>query len=383
MKKKIYLSLILSLLVLVASVLSPISAAASGALSVNAKAAILMDADSGTVVFEKAPTERLQIASMVKIMTLNLIFEEIENGNLSYDTLVTASEHATSMGGSQAFLDANCQYKTSELIKSIIVASANDSCVAMAEHISGSVPAFVDKMNEKAAQLGMENTLFVNCTGLPAPNQYSCASDVAKMMKRLISHDSFFDFSKVWTFDFCHPSGRVTELTNTNKLVRFYEGCDGGKTGFTSEALSCLSATAMRGESRFICVVIGAPNSKERNAQVSSLFNYGFANFENKTYFTEGEVICDSIKVENGKASVVAGVASKNLSVFVKKGENNNFVVTNEFYDVKAPVKRGDVIGEVKIVNGEELVGSASILAAESVEKKGFQDILHDIADKW
>ena len=383
MKKKIFLSLILSLLVLVASAFSPVSAVASGEISVNAKAAILMDADSGTVVFEKAPTERLQIASMVKIMTLNLIFEEIEKGNLSYDTLVTASEHATSMGGSQAFLDTNCQYKVSELIKSIIVASANDSCVAMAEHISGSVPAFVDKMNEKASQIGMENTLFVNCTGLPAPNQYSCASDVAKMMKRLISHDGFFDFSKIWTFDFCHPSGRVTELANTNKLVRFYEGCDGGKTGFTSEALSCLSATAVRGETRFICVVIGAPSSKERNAQVSSLFNYGFANFENKTYYTEGEVISDSVKVENGKANVVTGVVSKNLSAFVKKGENTNFVVNSEFYDLKAPVKRGEVIGEVKIINGEEIISSASILAAESVEKKGYNDILHDIAEKW
>ena len=209
-------------------------ATAEEPLAAKAKAAVLMDAESGTIITEKNPTERVPIASMVKIMTLNIAFEEIEAGRLGYDDDVTASEYATSMGGSQAFLDTGSTYKVGELIKSIVVASANDSCVAIAEHISGSVPAFVERMNSTAGAWGMENTNFVNCTGLPAPNGYSSAGDAAIMFRRLIGHKDFFEFANVWMFDFVHPSGRVTQLSNTNKLVRFYEGCDGGKTGFTS-----------------------------------------------------------------------------------------------------------------------------------------------------
>ena len=201
-------------------------------LANTCKAAMLIDSETGTVVYEKNTRERLQIASMVKIMTLGLAFDEIERREIPFDSIVTASENAAAMGGSQAFLDANADYKLDELLKSIVVASANDSCVAVAEYLYGSVEAFVAAMNERAQKLGLTDTKFVNCTGLPQAGQYSCAADVAAMFKLLTEHERFFDYAKVWMYDFRHPSGRVTGLTNTNKLIKFYEGCDGGKTGY-------------------------------------------------------------------------------------------------------------------------------------------------------
>lgn len=349
----------------------------------KSRAALLMDGGTGTVIYEKNPEKRLQIASMVKIMTLNVIFDEIDAGNLVYDEMIVASDNAASMGGSQAFLDAGSEYKASELIKSIIVASANDSCVAMAERISGSVPSFVERMNATATEHGMKNTYFVNCTGLPAPNQYSCASDVAKMTRELIKHKDFFEFAGVWMFDFVHPSGRVTGLSNTNKLVRFYNGCDGGKTGFTSEALSCLSATARRGDTRLICVVIGAENSKVRNAEVSELFNYGFANYESRKVVAEGEIVEESINVSGGKQDTIGGIAECNVSIFGKKGSLQNVEREINIDEVFAPVRKGDKIGEVRIVlNGEE-VGKTDILASEDVMTKNYRDFVDDIVEKW
>lgn len=382
--KNTIVAILIAFTILLGGLFGSVSAAfADETVDCNAKAALLMDGDTGKIVFEKNPTERLQIASMVKIMTLNIIFEEIEKGNLDYDTEIVASEYATGMGGSQAFLDTNCAYKASELIKSIIVGSANDSCVAMAEHIAGSVPSFVARMNDKAEKLGMNNTYFVNCTGLPAPNQYSCAEDVAAMTRELISHNGFFDFSKIWMFDFVHPSGRVTQLSNTNKLVRFYEGCDGGKTGFTSEALSCLSATAKRGDTRLLCVVIGAPDSKTRNAEVSKLFNYGFANFETKKFVQGGEHLQERVNVSNGKQQDVGAIVGRDVVLFGKKGEYKDCVLEKEFYDCSAPLKAGDKIGELKVVRNGEVLESADLLADGDVEKKGYMDIVNDMVNKW
>ncbi|MBQ9729564.1 MAG: D-alanyl-D-alanine carboxypeptidase, partial [Clostridia bacterium] len=212
-------------------------------IQTHAKGAYVMESSSGTEIYSKDAEKRLPIASMCKIMTLLLCFDDINAGRLSLEESVIASERAASMGGSQVYLDANGEYKVQELLKSIVVCSANDSCVAMAERVCGSESAFVDKMNEKAANLGMNNTLFSNCTGLPKDPQYSCAKDVAKMLSELVKNKEYLTYSRIWMEDFTHPSGRVTGMTNTNTLVRFYEGCDGGKTGFTSQAGFCLAAT--------------------------------------------------------------------------------------------------------------------------------------------
>ncbi len=349
----------------------------------SAKSAILLDADSGTVVYQKNSGEKRQIASMVKIMTLNILFDEIEAGNIALDEMVTVSEYATSMGGSQAFLDANCDYKVEELIKSIIVASANDSCVAMAERVSGSVGAFVQRMNDLAEELGMENTRFVNCTGLPDLNQYSCANDVSIMMRRLIKNDKFFGYAKIWTFDFEHPSGRKTTLTNTNKLVRFYSGCDGGKTGYTSEAMSCLSATAKRGDTRFLCVVMGASDSKSRNAEVSKLFDYGFANYEKKVFVQKGLLLEDRILVNGGREKFTTGIVESDLFAFSKRNENKDFATEIEYFDISAPINRGEVVGEIKLIKNGEVVSRSNILSNATVKRQSYYDIIDKIVQKW
>lgn len=358
------------------------SANAGEKLAVSARSALLVDYHTGTVVYEYNPTQHLPIASMVKIMTLGIIFDEIEKGGISFDTDVTASANAGAMGGSQAFLDANATYKAGELIKSIIVASANDSCVAMAEHIAGSTEEFVTRMNDKAAALGMSDTHFVNCTGLPAPGAYSCARDVGTMTRELLRHDGFYQFSTVWMFDFVHPGGRFTSLSNTNKLLKGYEGCDGGKTGFTTEAMYCLSATAKRGQTRLISVVMGAATSKERNAQNAKLFNYGFANYETRRLVEKGAAVVDPVRVEKGKAEFVNVVPADDLYYFGKKGKRE---VASEptVQKLTAPVAMNQVAGELVVkVDGVE-AGRVNLVAENDVKKKTYLDIVGDAIAGW
>lgn len=386
--KKILMKICAAILVVAAAAMPVgISRAAAlageNALSSQARAAVLLDYNTGTVIYESNELNRQPIASMVKIMTLLLAFEEADAGRLDYNAEIAVSENASSMGGSQAFLDAGSNYKVNELLQSIVVASANDSCVAIAEHIAGSVEGFVERMNARASELGMENTKFVNCTGLPAEGQYCCAHDVAIMARELFSHEKFFEYSGVWMYDFAHPSGRTTRLTNTNKLIRAYEGCDGGKTGFTNEALSCLAATAKRGNTRLVSVVVGAADSKKRNAEICKLFNYGFANYETKELVKAGEKLETPVVVSGGKTDCVDGIYSKSYFVFDKKPAASEYKLSVLTDSVKAPVAEGDVIGKVVITRGDETVGEVEIAAAASIEKKGYIDIVDDFISKW
>ncbi len=382
MKKKRILLLLLCALTFISSVSIRFIKAKAENESYNAKSALLMDYHTGEILFEQNSTERLQIASMVKIMTLLLCFEEIENGNLKTDDMISVSENASSMGGSQAFLDAHCDYKAEELIKSIIVASANDSCVAMAEHLSGSVENFVEKMNKKAESLGLCDTYFVNCTGLPAPNQYSCAKDVATMSRELFSYPRYFEYSKIWMFDFAHPSGRTTELTNTNKLVRFYEGCDGGKTGYTDEARSCLSATAMRGNTRFISVIIGAPSSKERNAQISKMLNNAFGKYETKQLIIKGEKLGETT-VKGGKEKTVAYCAGEDLFKLVKKGEKIEPRYELHLSSAKAPLKIGCRIGTLEVYIENDKIGEVELQSMCDIGKENYLDLVNNLISNW
>ncbi len=351
-------------------------------LARTSKAAIMLDADTGATVFEKNTTEHLPIASMVKIMTLGIAFDELQKREIPLSTKITVSENASSMGGSQAFLDANAQYSLDELLKSIVVASANDSCVAVAEYLYGSVESFVSAMNERAAEWGMNDTVFVNCTGLPKDGQYSCAKDVAVMFGKLIKHEKFFDYAKVWMYNFEHPGGRVTELTNTNKLVRFYNGCDGGKTGYTDAARSCVTVTAKRGDTRLICAVIGAENSKTRNKEVSELLNYGFANYKTVYAVKAGDDVGE-YSVTNGKVDTVKVKAANDCTVFVKNGDGCEIELEPIIGEINAPVRAGDKVGEIVVkVNGQKYA-SVDAVAESDCEKKGYADILDDFFEKW
>ena len=381
MKKKIFLSAFLSFILI--AIFSITSIAYGETSKINARAYLVADYYSGEIVESKNENERYPIASMVKITTLSLVFDAINEGKLKWDDEIMVSENAFSMGGSQAFLDCGQTYRAEELIKSVIVASANDSCVALAEHLEGSVENFVAKMNEKAKSLNMENTNYINCTGLPADGAYSSAKDVLIITRELMKNDKFFDYAKVWMYDIEHSGGRTTSLTNTNKLVRFYNGMDGGKTGFTNEALSCLSCRATRGDTSLMCVVIGSPSSKERNSTVSSLLNQGFANYENSVVVKKGDLLEDKVSVKNGKADFVECEYGQDVKTFAKKNTPVKMQEKLEFLPLSAPIKSGDVVGYKTFYceNGKEY--RVELIAKNSIDCKVYSDFINDFAKKW
>ena len=352
-------------------------------LNIRAKSAYLMDFGTQTPIYTQNEKARLPIASMCKIMTLLLCFEEIDNGNLTFEEEISISDRAASMGGSQVFLEANAKYSVKELIKSIVVCSANDSCVAMAERIAGSEELFVEKMNAKAKQLGANDTLFSNCTGLPKEPQYSCAKDVATMLKALLLHEEYYEFGKVWMDKFQHPEGRYTEISNTNKLVRFYDGCDGGKTGFTNEAGFCLAATAKRDGMRVISVVIGEENSTNRFEDVKTMFNYAFANYKMTLIAEAGKPLETPISVDGGREKSVCVYPQRSAYAFAKKGENASILTEVHTEKLRAPIAKDEKIGELIIFRDGIETDRVALLAAESVAKATLWDRMKDIAREW
>lgn len=374
MKKVLYIALCA---VLVALFVGGVSCQADYEVAVTAKEAILVSED-GQVLAEHNATEHRPIASMTKIMTLLCVYDALDDNKISLDDQVCVSERAASMGGSQVFLEQGGTYTVNNLIKSVVVCSANDSCVALAEHVSGSVESFVKTMNENCAELGLVDTHFDNCTGLPAVSQYSCAKDVSVMLRNLVKHPHYFSCSRIWMEDFAHPGGRVTGMTNTNKLVRFYQGCDGGKTGFTSEAGHCLAATAVRNGMRVFAVVVGATDSKTRFKEVSDMFNYAFANYEQKVYLAANEKVGD-IHVVGGKAKSAEVVSDGQLTFFGKKGQSACTVTVEQLDHIQAPVRKGDIIGTARLLRDGEEVASVKLVAACGVEAKSYMDYVKEI----
>ena len=350
----------------------------------GAKAAYVCEAESGTAVAAQRETERLPIASMCKIMTLLLAFEAADAGELSLEESVAVGEHAAGMGGSQVFLDAGLSYPAGELLKSIAVCSANDSCVAISERIAGSEEAFVERMNERARELGAENTLFANCTGLPREPQYSCAKDVALMLRELLKHEPFFDYAGIRLEDFRHPDGRVTTMTNTNKLLRKLEGCDGGKTGFTQEAGFCLAATAKRGETRFVCVVIGAESSDARFECTARLLNETFATHERRVVAAADRPMENALAVRGSRSDRIGYAPERSLGIFVKKGEKAD--VRTELIlpaDVRAPVMRGDRVGEVVLLLDGVEVDRCALISLDDAPRYSYGEAFREGAHLW
>ncbi len=388
MKKRFSVILILLAFIMTIGCFSGFSKSKAFADTINepykSKSIFLMDATTKNVIYKQNENEKLPIASMCKIMTLLLCFEAIDNETLKYDELIKVSSTAAGMGGSQVFLEANGEYSVGELLKSITVASANDACVAMAERLCGNEESFVAEMNNRAIELGMNNTVFVNCTGLPKLGQYSCANDVAIMFNELIKHNDYFKFSKIWTDYVKHPKDRLTEISNTNKLIRFYEGCDSGKTGYTSEAGHCLVASACRNGMRLISVVISAPDSKTRFKEVSSMFNYGFANYCNKKIIDDKNPLDISVKVEGGKKDVLEVVAEKPLYIFSHKNEKRSFEINFEpIKYIKAPITKGDVIGKMFVYENNVELASVNVIANENINEKTYFDRINDIGKNW
>lgn len=344
-------------------------------LGLNAKSAILMEKATGNILYESNPDERLPIASVTKVMTMLLIMEAVDSGKISLDDMVTVSENAMSYGGSTMFLETGEQLTVNDMLKGIAVASANDGCVAMAEHLAGSESAFVDMMNEKAKELGMENTHFMNTNGLDEDDHYSSARDVAIMSRELMKHETIFNYTSIWMDTL---RGGKFQLANTNKLIRFYDGANGLKTGSTSKALCCLSAAAKRNDMQLIAVVLGAPTSAERFASAKSLLDYGFANYAVNTQITAGDEV-QKIAVEKGVDKEVGVVAGDSCSTLVKKGQEDN--ITKEIKideTITAPIEAGQKIGTMTISRDGEVIADIDLNASSAVEKKGIGLIIKD-----
>jgi len=341
---------------------------------VTTKSSILIDIDSGKVLYEKNATEQMPVASIVKLMTILITFEQIDLGAISLDDKVMVSEEASGMGGSQIFLDANCKYDLGELLKSVIVCSANDSSVALAEHISGSENSFVQKMNERAKQMELQNTNYINCTGLPVDNQYSCALDVAKILKEVLSYEKYHEYSSIWLENFVHPSGRTTEMTNTNRLSRFYEGCIGGKTGSTNEAGYCLAVGAKRNNLSLISVVLGANTTKDRFKSASDLLNYGFANYENYTID-----ISDKINISYKDERDLKIKIDGNCNMLVLRGEKPQYELNCYLPNKVSKCKLGQELGYVEIIVNGEIYSTVKVLADEEIGLPTYTDNLKEI----
>ena len=345
----------------------------------NCKAALLYDAKSKTVIFAKDEHKRLPIASMTKLATLMLVFEAIDEGKLSEDTMVKISQSAADTEGSSAFLDAKSEYKLSDLIMTVIVASANDSAVALAETVSGSEVAFAKQMNKRAEQLGLSDTNFVNATGLPAVDHYSSAYDISIIYSQICDHPIYKKYSKIWMTELVHPSGRKTDIVNTNRLIRSYDGCDGGKTGYTKEAQYCLTASATRGDMRLVGVVIGCDSSKERFNEMSDLFNYGFDNFENKVIISK-DVPIQNIEIIGSKIKQIEVYPDEDFIKFLKRGEEFKYSIKYEIEKNKAPLSECEVVGKLYILDENNIVISEhDLVTHECVKAITYGEIIHKI----
>lgn len=351
-------------------------------LTPNGFGEYLTEYESGKVLYQYNADAKHEIASMVKIMTANLIFEALDSGKLSLDEKIVISEEASGMGGSQMFLDQGESYTVNDLLKGIIVVSANDASYAMAERLGGSVEGFVSMMNKRAKELGMNNTLFANCTGLPCDKeQYSTAKDVNIMTRQLMTHDKYFEYASIWMEDYTHPSGRVTQLVNTNKLLKQYNGCVGGKTGYTDKAGHCLSACAKRNNLKVVATIVGGSDSKSRFNQVRSMFDYAFSNYVNKVYYKEGDIVGEIAVVKSPVKKIEVSV-TENITHFSKLGDKQQEIALILPEKVKAPVKKGDVVGQARYtVDGKEY--SVDVVAMQDARKSTFWDIFKGIADKW
>lgn len=341
----------------------------SADLSLNSTSACLMEASTGKILYEMNADEKLEPASVTKIMSLILVFEAMDEGKFDLQTPVSGSEHACSMGGSQIWLEPGETMSVDEMLKAVVVASANDCTVALGELVAGSEESFVSLMNERAKELGMVNTHFVNCTGLPAENHYTTARDIAIMTRELHKHKKVYDYTKIWMDTL---RGGEFGISNTNKLIRFYNGATGMKTGYTSSALYCMSATACRGGMNLIASVMKCESSDKRFADARKLLEYGFANY---SIYKPESVTLEKIKVLGGKENSVP-IVVKQSDILIEKGRADKIVRNIEIDEsVTAPINKNSKVGKITYSVDGEIVAEFPIVTAQSCEKIGFFDI--------
>lgn len=338
-------------------------------LAPNAKSAIILEASTGEVLFEKNSHEKLHPASMTKMMSMLLILENIEKGVINWDDIVTVSSNASSMGGSQILLETGEQMSVSDLFKGIAVASGNDAVVAMAEKIAGTQEEFVNMMNKRANELGLTDTNFKNCHGLDDANHYSSASDMAKIAMELVKHEKLFEYTSIYEDYLRENTDRKFWLVNTNKLVRFYSGVDGLKTGYTKEAGYCLTATAKRNGMRIIVVVMGEPESSVRSSEVSSMLDYAFAQYELESFLSTDSKL-DTVYINKAHKEYFNVVPTENVTILNKKLEDKkNATYELKMDSYKLPIKKGDRVGSLNVYVDGNLYRSIDVTFDDDVNK--------------
>lgn len=337
-------------------------------LAKKSASAILMVADTGTVLYEKAADKKLPPASMTKIMTMLLIMESLQSKKIKLDEEVRASEHASSMGGSQIYLEEGETMTVKDLLKAVAIGSANDASVALAEHIAGSEEAFVKMMNERAKQLGLKHTHFSNATGLPADDHYSTSKDMAMMAKALLQHEKITKYTGAYEDYLREDTDDKFWLVNPNRLVKFYPGVDGLKTGYTNEAKFCLTATAKKNDMRVIAVVMGTPTTKERNSEISKMLDYAFNQYRTHKVYDKGAVL-RTVHVDKGADNRLPVVTSRKVAILTKKGESpENVSKSFELKeDLQAPVKKGEQIGTLQLKQDDDILSEIPLIAGEAV----------------
>lgn len=355
-------------------------------LNLTAESAVVMEAGTGTLIYEKEKDKELPPASVTKVMSLLLIFQEIDSGKLKLDDKITVSEHAASMGGSQVYLEPQEVQDAETLIKCVVIASANDAVVALAEHISGSEDAFVKRMNEEAEKLGMKHTTFKNACGLDENGHVTSAYDIALMSRELtVEHPDIFKYTKIWMNSFTHTTKKGTkefQLSNTNKMIKQYSGCTGLKTGSTSTAKFCLSATATRNDVDLIAVVMASDDSKSRMKDAGALLDYGFANCQVVEDVTTAKEI-GQIRVQRGKKDTVSYPSEITTKITRIKQGNEELKKEIKIHSLTAPVKKGQTIGEIVYKDGSGTAAKTKIKAGENVEKMDYLASLREIAENY
>lgn len=382
MKKKFMKIFAISLLLNLSFLLIPnknVSAEDNTINGIEANSALLIEPISGKVLYEKNIDEKYPPASVTKVMTMLLAMEAIDSNKVSLQDKVTCSENAKNMGGSTMLLDTGEVRTLEELIKGVAIASGNDAAVAIAEYIGGTEGDFVNLMNKRAQELGMTNTHFVNCNGLPAEGHVSTARDIATMSRELLKHPTILNYSSIYMETISEGRKSPIELVNHNKLVRFFEGCDGLKTGYTSEAKYCISATAKRNGVRMLAVIMGAPTYKIRNRDAGILMNYGFSKYEGKKLVSKDEDV-EQVYMGKNTDRFFMAKACEDLEVVLPKGTDGELVKKIVINDLKEKYTKGDIVGNCEVYLGEEKVGEIKVYCDRNVEKGGiFEGLKHNI----
>ncbi|ATH92246.1 D-alanyl-D-alanine carboxypeptidase family protein [Bacillus glycinifermentans] len=353
-------------------------------LAHEVKSAVLIERDTGKIMYNKNSHEKLPPASMTKVMTMLLIMEALDEGKIKMKDKVRTSEYAASMGGSQIFLEPGEEMTVEDMLKGIAIGSGNDASVAMAEHIAGSEEEFVKRMNEKAAELGLKDTSFKNTTGLPKEGHYSTAYDMAVMAKELLKYDQVTKFTGTYEDYLRENTDKKFWLVNTNRLIKFYPGVDGVKTGFTNEAKYCLTASAKKGNMRVIAVVFGASTPKERNAQVTKMLDYAFSQYNTHPMYKRNEVISE-LKVNKGSEQKINLVTSEPISLLTKKGENIKAVKKEikKKTDIQAPVKKGTELGTLVLKKDGKVLHESPLVAEKDMDKAGMWTLFKRTMTNW